>query len=160
VTFEQFALAHASHLQRLSYALCGDHAQAEDATQEALERVYLRWGRLDDPLPYARKVVLNATRDTWRRFGRRERLGHEAVNDFRAVSDPSEITVERDALLRALRTLPYGQRAVLVLRFWEDLAETETAAALGISVGTVKSQTSRGLRRLREQLSDTTGART
>ncbi len=76
------------------------------------------------------------------------------------VSDFSEISVERDALVRALRTLPYGQRAVLVLRYWDDLPEKETAAALGISVGTVKSQASRGLHRLREQLSDTTGART
>lgn len=147
--FEQFAHAHAGHLLRLSLALCGDRGRAEDATQEALERVYVRWNQLDDPLPYARTVVLNATRDTWRRFARREHLGHEAAEDRRTREDGADSRADRDALLAALRTLPYGQRAVLVLRFWEDLSEVNTAMALGVSTGTVKSQTSRGLKALR-----------
>ena len=109
----------------------------------------MRWNRLDDPLPYARTVVLNATRDTWRRFGRREHLGHEASEDRRTREDGANSRAERDALLTALRGLPHGQRAVLVLRFWEDLSEVDTARALGVSTGTVKSQVSRGLKALR-----------
>ena len=64
--FEEFVLGHGDALVRLSFALCGDRGKAEDATQEALTRVYLRWSRLADPLPYARRAVVNATRDSWR----------------------------------------------------------------------------------------------
>jgi RNA polymerase sigma-70 factor (sigma-E family) len=150
MTFEEFVAAHGPRLLRLSYALCGDRQRAEDCVQEALEKVFVRWKRLDDPAPYARQVVLNATRDTWRRFGRRER--HVEGVPETSVADASGQVGDRDALLRALRTLPHGQRAVLLLRFWEDLTEADTARALGCSVGTVKSQTHRGLQRLREAL--------
>lgn len=150
MTFEEFVAGHGPHLLRLSFALCGDRQRAEDCVQEALEKVYVRWKRLDDPAPYARQVVLNATRDTWRRFGRRER--HVDRVPDAPVADASGQVDDRDALLRALDTLPHGQRAVLLLRFWEDLSEADTARALDCSVGTVKSQTHRGLRRLREAL--------
>jgi RNA polymerase sigma-70 factor (sigma-E family) len=151
--FESFASAHAASLIRLSYLLCGDRGRAEDAAQEALERVYLRWTRLDDPLPYARTVVLNVTRDRWRRVGRHEMSGVRD-RDVAAASDGIRVVEDRDQLLRVLRTMPYGQRAVIVLRFWQDLSERDTATALGISVGTVKSQTSRALERLRGSLVD------
>jgi RNA polymerase sigma-70 factor (ECF subfamily) len=157
VTFEEFVAAHAPHLMRLSYALCGDRGRAEDAVQDACERVYLRWDKLDDPLPYARQVVLNATRDGWRRVLRRERVV-ELVPDSRA-SDGTSQTDDRDLLLRALRTLPHGQRAVLLLRYWEDLTEADTARVLGVSVGTVKSQTARAMSGLREAIPTTDGAR-
>ncbi|HEY2238523.1 MAG TPA: SigE family RNA polymerase sigma factor [Streptosporangiaceae bacterium] len=151
--FEEFAQQHGDALVRLSFALCGDRGKAEDATQEALTRVYLRWGRLREPLPYARRCVVNATRDQWRHLSRREE--RERI----AAGEPIELPVlfdetlaERDRLVRALRRLPYGQRAVIVLRFWHQLSERETAYALGNSVGTVKSQTSKALARLRADL--------
>ena len=151
--FEEFARVNGDSLVRLSFALCGDRGKAEDATQEALTGVYLRWGRLDDPLPYARRAVVNATNDQWRRLSRRERKERTAA----AVSPESptlldEGGADRDRLVRALQRLPYGQRAVVVLRYWHQLSEQETAAALGNSAGTIKSQTSRALARLREEL--------
>ena len=144
--FEGFVHGSAASLMGLAYAMCGDWGRAQDATQVAFERVYQRWGRLDDPWAYSRTVAVNATRDGWRRFGRRVRVG---LPDLEDVVDPMIAVDERDRIVRALQTLPHGQRAVLVLRFWQDLTETQTAAALGVSVGTVKSQTSRAMTRLR-----------
>jgi len=151
--FEEFARVNGDSLVRLSFALCGDRGKAEDATQEALTGVYLRWGRLDDPLPYARRAVVNATNDQWRRLSRRERGERTAAAvppESPALLD--DWVADRDRLVRALQRLPYGQRAVIVLRYWHQLSEQETAAALGNSAGTIKSQTSRGLARLREEL--------
>lgn len=151
--FEEFAQVHGDALVRLSFALCGDRGRAEDATQEALTRVYLRWSRLADPLPYARRSVVNATRDSWRHRSRRERreqvVAGYAEETLVAFDD---LVADRDRLTKALLRLPYGQRAVVVLRFWHQLSEQETADALGNSVGTVKSQASRALGRLRQEL--------
>jgi RNA polymerase sigma-70 factor (sigma-E family) len=151
--FEEFARVNGDSLVRLSFALCGDRGKAEDATQEALTGVYLRWGRLDDPLPYARRAVVNATNDQWRRLGRRERKERAAAAappESPALLD--DVVADRDRLVRALLCLSYGQRAVIVLRYWHQLSEQETAAVLGNSAGTIKSQTSRALARLREVL--------
>jgi RNA polymerase sigma-70 factor (sigma-E family) len=152
--FEDFVRVHGDSLVRMSFLLCGDHGKAEDAVQDALTRIYLRWGRLDDPLPYARRAVVNATRDQWRRVSRRElRERSAAAGD---VPGPSplldDVVADRDLVVRALQRLSHGQRAVIVLRYWHQLSEQETASALGNSVGTVKSQTSRALERLREYL--------
>jgi RNA polymerase sigma-70 factor (sigma-E family) len=151
--FEEFARVHGDALVRLSFALCGDRGWAEDAAQEALTRVYLRWSRLGDPLPYARRTVVNATRDSWRRRSRqqqRERVVGGYPADLPASVD--DMVADRDQLTRALLRLPHGQRAVLVLRYWHQLSEQETADALGNSPGTVKSQASRALGRLRQEL--------
>jgi RNA polymerase sigma-70 factor (sigma-E family) len=151
--FEEFARQHGDALVRLSFALCGDRGKAEDAVQEALTRVYLRWGRLREPLPYARRCVVNATRDQWRHLSRREERERTAAGE--PVELPArfdDTLADRDRLVRALRRLPYGQRAVIVLRYWHQLSEQETAYALGNSVGTVKSQTSKALARLRADL--------
>ena len=150
--FEDFVTAHGDSLIRLSYALCGDRGRAEDATQEALTRVYLRWYRLADPLPYARRCVVNATRDHWRQASRSERRELAAGHQAEAHELLEDSVAERDRLVRALQRLPYGQRAVIVLRYWHQLSEQETAAVLGNSAGTVKSQTSRALARLRAEL--------
>jgi RNA polymerase sigma-70 factor (sigma-E family) len=151
--FEEFVQVHGDALVRLSFALCGDRGWAEDAAQEALTRVYLRWSRLSDPLPYARRAVVNATRDSWRHRSRRQQrervVGGYPAELPAAVDD---MVADRDRLTRALLRLPYGQRAVVVLRFWHQLSEQETADALGNSVGTVKSQASRALGRLRQEL--------
>jgi RNA polymerase sigma-70 factor (sigma-E family) len=138
---------------RLSFALCGDRGRAEDATQETLTRVYLRWSRLADPLPYARRCVVNATRDSWRRRSRQQ--AREDIVAGYAAELPvaiDDVIADRDRLTRALLRLPYGQRAVVVLRFWHQMSEQETADALGNSVGTVKSQASRALGKLRQEL--------
>jgi RNA polymerase sigma-70 factor (sigma-E family) len=149
--FEEFAQVNGDSLVRLSFALCGDRGAAEDAAQEALTGVYLRWGRLDDPLPYARRAVVNATNDQWRRLSRRERRERAiAIRPPESLLD--DVVADRDRLMKALRRLPYGQRAVIVLRYWHQLSEQETAHALGNSVGTIKSQGSRALARLREEL--------
>jgi len=152
--FDEFVRVHGDSLIRLAYVLCGDRGRAEDATQEALTRLFLRWARIDDPLPYARRCVVNATNDQGRRSGRRERRELLA-----AQRQPPELpafvddqVVDRDRLVRALRRLPHGQRAVIVLRYWHQLPEPEIASILGNSVGTVKSQASRALARLRAEL--------
>lgn len=151
--FEEFVQVHGDALVRLSFALCGDRGKAEDATQEALTRVYLRWSRLADPLPYARRSVVNATRDSWRHRSRQEQR-EQVVAGYAAESPVAidDLVADRDRLTRALLRLPYGQRAVVVLRFWHQLSEQETADALGNSIGTVKSQASRALGKLRQEL--------
>jgi RNA polymerase sigma-70 factor (sigma-E family) len=151
--FEEFARVYGDCLVRLSFALCGDRGAAEDAVQEALTGVYLRWGRLDDPLPYARRAVVNAAHDQWRRLSRRQRRERAAASG--PLGPPvllDDVVADRDRLMGALRRLPYGQRAVIVLRYWHQLSEQETAQVLGNSAGTVKSQASRALARLREEL--------
>jgi RNA polymerase sigma-70 factor (sigma-E family) len=151
--FEEFAQAHGDSLIGLSYALCGDRGRAEDAVQEALTRLYLRWGRIDDPLPYARRCVINATNDEWRRLSRLWQRESDAAGQLAEVPAAlDDLVADRDRLLQALRQLPYGQRAVMVLRYWYQLSEPETARVLGNSVGTVKSQASRAMARLRELL--------
>jgi RNA polymerase sigma-70 factor (sigma-E family) len=156
--FEDFVHANGDCLVRLSFGLCGDRSMAEDAVQEALTRVYLRWGRLrgdqDGQLAFARRVVVNATRDQWRHLSRREKreLTAAGAEPPAAPALFDDAFADRDRLVAALRRLPYGQRAVIVLRYWHQLSEQETADALGNSVGTVKSQASRALSRLREEL--------
>jgi len=152
--YEEFVAANSDGLVKLAYAICGDRGRAEDAVQEALTRVYQRWSRLTDPLAYARRTAINATRDDWRRSMRTKRAHREAArlpsND---TDDPQERFVTNNALMEALDELPHGQRAVIVLRYGSQLSEAETAATLDISTGTVKSQTARALARMREALS-------
>lgn len=149
--FERFASEHADGLARLAYLVCGDRGRAEDAAQTALERLWPRLHRLDDPLPYARRIAVNAARDSWRRFGRRE-----VVTDWTPdgpASEPAR-TEDRDVLMRALATLSPRQREVVVLRHWVDLSEEQTAETLGISRGAVKSHGHRGLAQLRAVLAE------
>ena len=151
--FEEFVQVHGDALVGLSFALCGDRGRSEDAAQEALTRVYLRWSRLAEPLSYARRCVINATRDSWRRRSRQQQ--REQVVAGYAAEVPvaiDDLVADRDRLTRALLRLPYGQRAVVVLRFWYQLSERETADVLGNSVGTVKSQASRALGKLRQEI--------
>jgi hypothetical protein len=102
--FEEFVQVSGDSLVRLSFALCGDRGAAEDAAQEALTGVYLRWGRLDDPLPYARRAVVNATNDQWRRLSRRER--RERAVASRPPESPAlldDMVADRDRLMNALQ---------------------------------------------------------
>jgi RNA polymerase sigma factor (sigma-70 family) len=117
---------------RLAFALCGDQGQAEDATQEALTRLYMHWPRLSDPSPYARRCVINATRDSWR-GRRRQHLREQVIAGY--AQEPqvpmAETVAERDRLIRALLRLPHGQRAVVVLRFWHQLSERKSSPPWG-----------------------------
>jgi RNA polymerase sigma-70 factor (sigma-E family) len=151
--FEEFVAVNGDELVRLAYAVCGDRGRAEDAVQEALTRVYQRWSRLTDPLAYARRTAINATRDDWRRWMRADRAHREAARlPASEVDDPQERFVTNRALMEALDGLPHGQRAVIVLRYGSQLSEAETAAILEVTTGTVKSQAARALARMREVL--------
>jgi RNA polymerase sigma-70 factor (sigma-E family) len=142
--------------------VCGHHrAEAEDLLQGVLERAYRRWGRIcrdGDPERYVRRMLVNASVDRWRRLRRKPELpvsepeGGQAVAD-QSAADQYGIVADRDQLLRALATLPARQRAVIVLRYLEDLTEAQTSAVLGCSEGTVKSQASRALAKLRDAVS-------
>jgi RNA polymerase sigma-70 factor (sigma-E family) len=151
--FEGFVARSGRSLLRTAWLLTGDRGHAEDIVQTALERTASRWGRLEGvPEAYARRAVINLAKDRWRR--RRTRVVEVPVAELRSRAEPtarldSDAADLRERLLADLRRLPPRQRAVLVLRYFEDLDERETAQILGVSVGTVKSSASRGLARLR-----------
>lgn len=136
-----------------AYLLLGDRGHAEDLLLMALARIHRRWSRLDRPDIYTRRVLINLARTGWRRKRVREHLAGSITDDVAhgagKASDPFERSDQRDELWRLLLGLPERMRAVLVLRYFEDLSEADTAAVLGCSIGTVKSQASRGLDRLR-----------
>jgi RNA polymerase sigma-70 factor (sigma-E family) len=152
--FREFLDAHGRALSRTAFFLTGDHAAAEDLLQEALTRTVRRWRKVASSSPerYVRQVMLNEARSRWRRRFRAGGVEYttESVSDQPSGSDVAADTVERTVLAAALRKLGVRQRAVLYLRFYEDLSEAETARLLGCSVGTVKSQTHDALARLRE----------
>jgi RNA polymerase sigma-70 factor (sigma-E family) len=139
--------SHATALFRLCLLLAGKEGLAEDLLQEAFTRAAPALGRLEASavLPYLRATVLNLWRNQLRRRAIEQRLRLQ-------LTPPSEVPFEqRDAMWRAIRRLPPRQRTCLVLRYYEDLTERETAKAMGCSIGTVKSQTSKALLRLRRE---------
>lgn len=147
-TFDAFARARIPALLRFGHVLTGDPHRAADLVQDALERTLLAWPRVlrkDDPEGYVRRAMVNRHVSAWRRL-RREHLVADTP-DMPYVEPPGH----DDALWAVLATLPPRQRAVLVLRYYEDLSEAQCAAVLGCSVGTVKSQTWKALARLRAQ---------
>lgn len=151
--FREFVAARSSALLRTAYLLAGDWATAEDLLQTALTKTYLAWKRLggiEAIEPYARRVMVNTSTSWWRRRWHGERPTE--VLPERAGVDEIEQQLDRDVLWRHLQALPARQRAVLVLRYYEDMSEAQTAALLEISPGTVKSQTSRALNTLRRRL--------
>ncbi|MEE6259476.1 SigE family RNA polymerase sigma factor [Plantactinospora sonchi] len=151
--FREFVAARSAALLRTAYLLAGDWATAEDLLQTALTKTYLAWRRLGEieaVEPYARRVLINTATSWWRRRWHGERPTE--ILPERPAPDQIETQLERDRLWRHLQALPVRQRAVLVLRFYEDLSEAQTAAMLNISPGTVKSQTSRALNTLRRRL--------
>jgi len=146
--FAAFVNSRGPALQRTAYLLTGDWALAEDLLQTALAKSYLAWNRIrhEDPEGYVRKVLANTHATWWRRKWRGETPTAELPE--RAHADRG--ADDRLALAAALARLPRRQRAVVVLRFHEDLTEAAVAQALGISVGTVKSQTAKALAKLRD----------
>ncbi len=146
VTFMESAWQR--HL-RLAMLLTGDRLRAEELLQDGLVKVYLRWARLShdtDPHAYLRRVVVNNHRSWWLRH-RRESLVADVPDRAAPAGFDSDVEVKR-----ALLALPRRQRAVVVLRLYEDLSERQTAAALGCSVGNVKSQYARALAKLRQSV--------
>jgi RNA polymerase sigma-70 factor, ECF subfamily len=151
--FRDFVAARSAALQRTAYLLVGDWALAEDLVQTALIKTYLAWRRLDSIAaiePYARTVLVHTASRWWRRRWRGERP--TAMLPDRPVTDGTDASAERDRIWRLILGLPARQRAVLVLRYYEDLTEAQTAVMLGLSIGTVKSHTARALNTLRQRL--------
>lgn len=150
--FESFVQAQEPHLLRTAVLLTGDAGHAEDLLQEVLEKTYLRWGRIravEHPELYVRRTLVNSSIDRWRRLRSRVREVALGPRDVSGSAEPMALVDDRDLVLRALRAVPPRQRAVLVLRYWDDLSEAEIAQVLQCTVGTVKSQASRGLDRMR-----------
>jgi RNA polymerase sigma-70 factor (sigma-E family) len=153
--FAAYVDGRGAALRGTAYLLCGNWHSAEDLTQTTLTKLYLSWRRIDRTESvdaYARTVLLRAFLDERRRPWRRERSSRD-LPDPPAPGDAPRSVDERLALEAALRGLPRNQRAVLVLRYWSDLDVRDTAAALGISEGTVKSASARGLAALRAAMS-------
>ena len=160
--FEEYVAARRGALLRTAYLLTGHREDAEDLVQVALVKVVPRWSRIaSDPEPYVRRVLVNESISRWRRRRWRE-VSTDDLPDG-PVGGPVDGPVDgpgadRVALQRALARLAPRQRAVVVLRYYEDLTEAETARVLGISVGTVKSQARDALARLRADAADTVTA--
>lgn len=152
--FRAWVSVNRDRLRRTAYLLSGDWHLSDDLVQEALSRAFMFWPRVTsrgEPDAYVRKIVVNLYLDHRRRPARREDP-QDALPDAPSRTDFAANTGERDRILTALATIPPGQRAVLVLRYWEDLSIEQAAQALGRSSGHVKSQTSRGLVALRAAL--------
>lgn len=156
VDFEEFVIARRPALLRTAYLLTGDLHDAEDLVQVALAKAVPHWRRIAQrPEPYVRKILARESVSRWRARRWRE-VAHDLVPDLvpEPVGAAAGSTDDRLALQAALASLAPRQRAVIVLRYFDDLTEKETAAALGIAVGTVKSQARDALARLRDALGD------
>ncbi|HEX3491773.1 MAG TPA: SigE family RNA polymerase sigma factor [Streptosporangiaceae bacterium] len=148
--FTEFMQGRWAQLVRLGYGLTGDQHLGEDLAQTALSRAYASWPRVrrtGNPDAYVRRMMVNANHSRFRKRRVDERLTGE-VPDTAAIA-AADVSDDRATLMAALMALPDGQRAVVVLRYWMDMSETEVAATLGCSVGNVKSQASRALAKLR-----------
>ena len=146
-TFDEFVAARSRALLRTAYLLTHDHALAEDLLQTSLAKAWFAWRRIDgEPEPYVRRILVNTYASWWRRKWNGEQptdtLPDAAHPDRADATEPTD-------LWTAMERLPRRMRAVVVLRYFEDLTEVQTAEALGCSVGTVKSQASKALAKLR-----------
>ncbi|ADD43511.1 SigE family RNA polymerase sigma factor [Stackebrandtia nassauensis] len=153
--FREYVAARAGQLRRCAYLVCGDWHRAEDAVQIAFVKLYGAWNRarrsgLD---AYARRIVLNSVIDDHRRAWFRRERSSERLPE-RPLGDHSQASADRLTIMNALALLPVRQRAVIVLRYWDDQPVEQTALIMRCSTGTVKSQTARGLRTLRGLLTE------
>jgi RNA polymerase sigma-70 factor (sigma-E family) len=140
-------------LLRTARCLTPNPADAEDLLQTALTKTYLAWDRIDDHRAvdgYVRRTLVNTRTSQWRKRRVDEFATDEVPEPAGDAPDLTEQQAQRDALLRAIGRLPPRQRAMVVLRYYEDMSEVQTAEALGVSVGTVKSAVSRALGKLRD----------
>jgi len=151
--YSEFVAQRSASLFRTAYLVVGDHQLAQDLLQEALIKTYVAWPRIRDVSKaeaYTRRVIVN-TAISWRRRRSFHELPRNPLPEG-AVVDQSEDLATQDALWSHLRTLPPRQRAVIVLRYFNDLSEAQTAELMGCAVGTVKSQVFSALTRLREEM--------
>jgi RNA polymerase sigma-70 factor (sigma-E family) len=155
-SFRAFVEQNGATLLHAARLLTGDHHRGEDLVQTALTKVYLKWGRIDSPLAYARRALVTAHIDQTRRKWWGERPSEELPEPAQAATELAA-SDQRDELRRLLAELSPRERAVVVLRYYCDLSEQETATTLGMPVGTVKSSCSRALARLRVEATTATG---
>ncbi|PBC70533.1 RNA polymerase sigma-70 factor (sigma-E family) [Streptomyces sp. TLI_235] len=152
--FLEFASARGSHLFHTAYLLTGgDRHLAEDLAQEALSRIYVRWrrvARMENPAGYVQTVLVNTFLSHRRRRSSTERTAHELPDTSVTDADPAL----RVTLMQALQAMSPSDRAVLVLRYWEDRSIEETSAALQLSSTAVRSRAHRALNRMRDLLGD------
>jgi RNA polymerase sigma-70 factor (sigma-E family) len=151
--FTEFVTTNLAPLRRFGYLVCGDWHRAEDAVQTVLAKLYVDWTKVvrRSPSAYAQRMVVNALNDVHRRAWFRRERSNDDIPD-RPVPSDTDASDRRLMVMDALAKLPTRRRATIVLRFWEDRSVEETADILGCSAATVKSQTARGLRTLRELL--------
>lgn len=150
--FCEFVAARQHALLRTAYLLTSDHHAAEDLVQTALAKAYLSWHKLREPAAadgYVRRIMVNENTSLWRRASKRNERATEHLPERAAATDSTQDVDTRDQMWALVQTLPPKQRAAVVLRYYEDLSEAETAVTLGCSVGNVKSQTSRAIAALR-----------
>jgi RNA polymerase sigma-70 factor (sigma-E family) len=159
-SFRRFAVEHAARLRRSAYLYCGDWHLAEDLMQSTFIKIYRSWSRVqkDESLAnYSRTVLLRTWLDEkrrpWRRSEQSEAAVPEHLDDSRGPADSPDRLWARDLVHQGLLRLPPRQRAVLVLRYFDDLSVAEAARVMGCAEGTVKSQTAHGLRALRASVS-------
>lgn len=151
--FKGYVAARSAALLRTAYMLTGNKADAEDLLQTALAKTYLAWDSIRDRESvdaYVRRIMVNTRTSWWRRRRHVSEYATDQVPEAPVGHDEIERLALHDALWNAIADLPKRQRAMVVLRYYEDLSEAETAAALGVSVGTVKSTTARALAKLRD----------
>lgn len=154
--FTAYLEARQARLLRTAYLLTGDQHQAEDLLQTSLAKLYLAWDKVrdrDSVDAYVRRIMVNENNSLWRRGWRRRETATDTVPETTPVHDTYDEGVGAE-VWRLVQTLPRRARAVVVLRYYEQLTEAETADVLGISVGTVKSQCSRALATLRERIGE------
>ncbi len=159
VDFEAYVQASAGKHKRLAYLVTGDLHAAEDLLQAAYAKLYPKWDTVrtyDAPDAYLRKVMISLRTSWWRRHKNRE-WSTDQPPELGGVADHGAAVAESQSLLLALRRLPDRQRVAVVLRHWCDLSEQDTAVAMGCSLGTVKSNTSKGLAHLRTALGEAEG---
>ncbi|MEH1125109.1 SigE family RNA polymerase sigma factor [Micromonospora sp. CPCC 206061] len=155
MTFEEYVLTRGPALVRLARLLVGDDHRAEDLVQDVLAKAYPRWARIcrtDQPDLYLRRMLVNARNSWWRRRANRELAVAEPTDGARP--DASDPAADRDAMWRLVAALPDRQRAVLVLRFYEDLDDAAIAGILGCSAVTVRTHAMRALATLRGRVGD------
>ena len=146
-SYHAFVSARYAGLRRTAYVLTGNHHDAEDLVQTSLMKAAGVWGRISErPEPYVRKVMYHENISRWRR----RRVTEEPLEGHDSTVEHTDIAEDRLLLADALARLTPKQRTVLVLRYYEDLTEQQAAAAMGVRVGTVKSQTRHALMRLRQ----------
>jgi RNA polymerase sigma-70 factor (sigma-E family) len=153
--FRDYVAARSPALLRTAYLLVGDRGRAEDLVQTALVKTYLAWGRIRDEGAldaYVRRIMANTATSWWRRRWSGERPADQLPDQ--PLADPANDLAEADGVRRLLLLLPARQRAVLVLRFYNDMTEAEVAETLGISRGSVSSYAAKGLATLRARLGE------